>query len=378
MSCPNCSPGYVPSPCPEQGIICHPNYLSMIEVPRIRLVGVPTGGQCQQFLQRKRGFVFDDGSGLGQFISYAPELTLPIINTPSGAAYLEPPSFPFFVIGTGANPHGWRFVQGKTGEVSTIQWNGTSYVHVAAGTSPTLVTACVAGTAANVTLFGCVQTGLDGDGNPAYALRRMVAHDNRAIVGAIDGDGVQTFHTLPDADALTHPIGKFTLTKWNTVQALNDDGTDTSGGLPQLVTYGTGGVVDAVACMYSPATKKFYLKPPGYLNTKAIAAVALTAGTFATIFDWTSIVLNYTSLQVNFDLQTGLDRKMTVDVLLDGVLKQEWTNHNGTAVCPQISGTILMGGINRGVHTVIIRAKSTTDDVTGLAGTACITTVDMP
>lgn len=353
----------------------------MIEIPRLRLIGVPTAGQCQQYLQRKRGFVFDDGSGLGQFISDAPELTLPIINTPSGSAYLAPPSFPFFVIATGANPNGWRFVQGKTGEVSTVQWNGTSYVHVPAGTAPTLVTACVAGTAANVALFGCVQTGLDGDGNPAYALRRMVAHDNRAIVGAIDGDGVQTFHTLPDASALTHPIGKFTLTKWNTVQTLNDDGTDTAGGMPDLIAYGTGAVTDAVACMYSPTTKKIYLKPDGLVSSKTVtASFGLTAGAYSTILDWTNVVLNYRTLQVTFAFATGVVHKLTVDVLLDGVLKQQWLNYaisGGSAVDSQINGVVNIGAVSPGVHTIIVRIKSV-DDVGAVIGSGTVMTVDMP
>ena len=330
----------------------------------MHLLGVKPGTNCQVRLSEdKRGFVFDDGGGIGQFVEDQPKLTLPVINTMNGQAYELPTGFPFLLVATGAAPNPWKFVAAPTaGEYLLTSKNG-DFELKDVGSLPGVVTPCYnSNLAASGKVLVCTPTGqLDDNGDPIYTVKKLDVDDGRVIVG--DTGDVKS---LADSDNLEHPKAKIPEFRSRSYQKVDSNGDDVAGGIDVRPNAGDGSAADIF--MYDATTKQFFKSPA---RTKVqynySGDVTVTpAGNFVEVgshMKVANVQTNYPALLLTANMQlvsfqndgTTPDTDFNIDFALyvDGNEKHVWLVKGNK----DMSLTVLVTDMDIGAHTFAIRVK---------------------
>jgi hypothetical protein len=368
--------------CPENRLICDDRLVGLVTIPRLQILGVRPGGNCMANLVTQRGFVFDDGSGAGQYIEPAPGLNLPIINPLASWAYPVPAAgFQFLLIGTSDNPSLWKFVAAPTGGSYFLSSQNGQMNFVNASVQPVVQSVCGSvSSSALVAVVGCVPTGtFDTNGNPIYGLNKLTLRDNRPVVGRLDTDGITKLTTPSDTTPFYHPIiqaDKIILTGNN------------SGGLnivilPTFTTTGMGSVTDASPIYYSPTTGLIYSSAGTGSQIIALNQVLSTDQSAPTVATWTVInafnfgtqTVNYPNLSVGWNLCFNGSPVFLIAVFIDGIQNLTWSLSRPSQPSPRCAGTGIITGIALGNHTIDFRINVTSTSVALNDGNAMIHTV---
>lgn len=340
-------------------LICDDRYLGLITIPRIALLGVKPGTNCQANLaDYVRGFLFHDGSGLGAYTEPNPALNLAFFNPATGGVFSAPSSgFPNLLVGTGDNPSKWQFLAApSTGTFSLVVSNGLFNL-VGGGTIPGIGSVCGVSGAQYAGLIGCSPA--DGSGN--FSLYKLNLTPNRAIVGWTDpSDNATRATTLPDTSALFHPIGDFTALSCHQFSMNDSSGDPISSGIPAW----SSGVTDAAAAYYSPSNKSFYKFGPHTYKTVTTTSNSSTFGTTLTDItphlDFGTVTLNYPNIEVDFQFSAhdGAMDCFVAALFIDGTQVFEWQIGDGTndnAAVWDAAGSTIVTGLTPGSHSIVIK-----------------------
>lgn len=318
-----------------KALICDPKYFNLGVVTKMRLLGVPLGGQCQLFLKSgnvdPRGFVFMDSDGQ-VFIEDAPKLTLPFLNPAEDDVFPVGPDFSYLMVGNGAFPVPWKFYAAPTaGEFNLQAFNGSWRLRDASSSAASTAV-CSSGTlASKVHLFGCVETGeLNDDDEPIYVLRKLnpTGESGRIVVSFVPEDASPGFRTLPLDEPLVHPsIHTEELRVLNLVM-VDEDGDPIVGGFPiddRLTD------ADAVAVSYSPTSKKFYREAEKTyyekLENAGVGPVAIP-GTYSAMPGGhgasASIPMKHSKAMIFGMVNFGADEELDIALYRDGGFLASW------------------------------------------------------
>jgi hypothetical protein len=356
-------------PAPGSAIICDPAYYALLKAAAGQMLIVPVGSNCQAFLKPgtagQRGFVFMGNDGQ-VYVEPAPSLTLPIINPIDGVTVEMPGSWPYIIIGTGVDPHNWRFVAPPTaGEFSVVAENGVFRLKdLTQSSGQTAV--CGSDTAvAKVRLFGCLQTGLNDDDEPVYGLRKLTASHERVVVGDIEEDGTQGFKCLPIDERLKHPLATLKEFRASTWKQVNADTDAVEGdGFPDAILAGVGAIVDGKLLMWSAATGKYYKLPARVRSTITVDGDVAVADNGAYVSMgahglWSNVQVNLPDLFLacTIRMANDADNYTAIDygLFIDNVQVHTWDVKGK----PDVTLTHLLTGIAVGVHTFEIRFRQT-------------------
>lgn len=329
----------------------------MPDTTRLSLFGVAAGSICVGKFTTKLGFVMDDGTGAGQFISNEPIISLPRTNPESAGSFPSTGTWPVMLAAVGADPMNWRFVQAPTAGTWRIETSSGLFRFVDASTIPGLDGVCDQSTTVGmIRPFGCYTADATAE-NPVWAIRRMALFDGGVLVGVEDEDGNRWMKCLnPASDAFEYPgTVKVEKLQYEELEQVDGDGDPITGGLEEL-NFGTVG--DAVAAYYSPATKRYYRAPAHTReNYSDDSDVAITGGSENAIINSGSIAINYPTVLVAFNYHYAGSHKSTTKIYRDGSLIATFDGSENTSdPNSNYSGTWVDTGVTAGNHTYEVRA----------------------
>lgn len=375
--CPSGSSLPSGSPCSTVGQWCDERFGNLSATTRLNLFGVASGSICVGKFTPKRGFIFDDGSGAGQFISDEPIVSLTRVNPLSAGSYPETGTWPVMLAAVGADPMNWRFVAAPTAGKWRIESENGVFKFVDASTLPGLSNVCSGGSlGANVGLFGCFDTGTtDGGGNIIYVIKKLNTPARRVLVGFDDGAGNLSVKSLPNGTPLEHPLGLIDAMQVGEFRetdptSVADPKAPYANGIPELVAEGVN-MTDCQLVVYSTGKKKFFRAPARlaeHVSQNSIPGivVGLTSG-YVNVpghLQFGALAFNYPNAYVSFNVQTDTAERVTFGLFIDGVLVKEWTYTNASGAgysSPTLhSGSCVVKNIAAGNHTVEIKVKGTT------------------
>lgn len=365
FACSECSGAPVTTP-PACGLtgIEDDRFLTLIPSPRLKLLGLVTGSKQLSLLKGAflstvplAGFVFDDGTGQGQYVEPAPKITLPL---------LVGTTFKQLIVGTGAAASEWKMLTAPTTGDYILKVTGGNWSLVDAGQIPGLSDIGASTTIApKGVVVAIVQTSTSG---PAvYALQKLAIVNKRVLVG--DTTGTAGYRVLLDTEALEHPIGKHTALQIRTLETLDNAGSPIVGGLEQALTSGASAITDATALIYSPAVKRLFKAPPHLYNYAGVAAPS-ASGTPTTSYvvlpgghaAGASLAFNYPNVRIDCFIRFSLaTANVSFALFRDGTQVFEWPLKAGQSA----NLTYIDKGVTLGAHTYDIRYKQ------GTAAVAC-------
>lgn len=284
-TCSTCGGGSAPASTPTPGVpcgtvICNDAYYTLSAAARLRILGIGVGSNCQVRLTSARGFLFDDGTDAGQFLTTTPQVTMPAVNGGTVGAWTSSASFPVLVGAVGTDPHSWRFIYAPTSGAYRLESDNGNFKFVDANTIPGIANVASQGTTVrDVRPFGFWAPD-ETLGSPAWEPRRMTIFHKGVIVGIIDGNTNPQMRCLdPANDVLDYPgTIRGVKVQYQTIEAVDNAGAPVAGGFDVL---DPSVVADGVALFYSPTTKKFY-KTPAHtremISNDANVAMTLNTG----------------------------------------------------------------------------------------------------
>jgi len=348
-------------------VICANAYFSLVKASLGKLLMVPAGSNCQMFLapptEGGRGFVFMGSDGQA-YVENAPSLRLPIINPVTGPSFELPGGFPFIIIGTGVEPNPWRFLAAPTaGNFSLVSENRQFFLR-GQGQTTGQTAVCPTDTAvAKVSLFGCFQTGLDGDDNPVYALRKLAVSHDRPVVGHIDEFGVGGFRCAAPDSTFNHPLAAFNELKAATWLQINaGDGNVEGDGFPNAILTGPDAITDGRLLMWSPTTRKFYTFPAATKETLTVNADNAVAdnGTYVSMGGhclFSNLNFNHPDFFIAATIRMANDATnyagIDYGLFIDGVQVHTWDVKGSK----DNTLTHIHQGLEIGIHTIEIKFR---------------------
>lgn len=374
-----CSPSSLSSgsPCSTSNQWCDERFGNLSATTRLQLFGTASGSICVGKFTPKRGFVFDDGSGAGQFISDEPIVSLTRVNPLSSGSFPATGTWPVMLAAVGADPMNWRFVQAPTAGVYRLETENGVFKFVDASTLPGLSNVCSgSGLVANVGVFGCFDTGTtDGSGNKIFVIKKLNTPARRVLIGHDDGAGNLSVKSLPNASPLEHPLGLIDAMQVGEFRetdptSVADPKAPYANGIPELVAEGVA-MTDCQLVVYSTGKHKFFRAPARlaeHISQNSIpgVSVGLTSG-YVNVpghLQFGSLAFNYPNNFVSFNVQTNTAERVTFGLFLDGVLVKEWTYTNASGSgysSPTLHhGSCVLKNVVTGNHTLEIKVKGTT------------------
>lgn len=329
-----CSPSGSSSPS-EPAVLCSSEYLTLARLARLKLVGVGVDGQCQAFLKAAgttevplAGFAFVGADGFA-YVERAPSLALPYINKAGDGSFRSSDTFTTLLASAGAGDgdRAWQFYAAPSVGSYILQSDNGAFRFIDAGTVPGVSAVCASGVSATkVQVFGCAQTGTDGNGDPIMGLRKLTPVDGAVVVGIIPGDGSYSgFRTLPADEALEHPLLKITTTaSLKTLSFLDASDNDIADGLATSVGYGTGALADMVGVRWSPSIRQLVQQPPHvrYVNIVNGVQTWVRSGGFTQIpgghAQATAQNIHYSAVRIRGDIYTNSGENADVALFRDG------------------------------------------------------------
>lgn len=351
-SIPCAAPAPTCDPC-GTAIIQNDLYYTLTSAPKGKLLIVVPGTNSQAFLTTARGFLFDDGSGLGVQPTQTPQVTLPILNPAVSGNHPATGTFKFMFAGSNGDPSAWNFLAAPTAGEYMVQSEGGVWKLVDVGTIPGLTGVGASATFAPIgQVLSLVET---SEGSGEYVVRKLKSFDERPIVGVDDDDGTG-IRSLPLDKRLTHPFaffGEMSVFKF----VPSDAAGEPLGELPELPE----GVTDAKRMLYSAAQKKIFRPSTGIsddgIQLKEGVTASLATGSFHIIADFGTVATG-TSIFVSWSCETNLVEQPKLQLWVDGASVHEWDYSTAsTAVQSQFSGAVFHTGLVEGDHEIELRFR---------------------
>lgn len=360
--------------------VCDPRYLALASVPRLKLLGVTPGAQCQQFLGSTLpgNFFLMLGPDGQTFPTDQPQISLPDFNPAVSGAYPQPGGFSKIVIANGSNPALWYFLEApSSGSKVLTSVNGQWLLQDPAGQTGQTAVCSQGTTTAKGNLISCVDTGtVDSLGAPVYALRKLAVRHTGIVVGDVDPiTSASGFKTILLTEYLLHPKAKLDDLQCITFKHYTDPvtlATEAGGIMVQPVAPGPTQITDAEIVTYSPTTMRFYRSPARTKQTLTVDADVIVAdnSTYVSMgghCQFSGVQFNYPDFFIFADIRlraAGVGgspaasyNNVLFGLFIDGVQVHTW-DVKGDSV---IALSHLYKGLTIGVHTVEIRFFQTTD-----------------
>lgn len=355
-------------------LICDNRYLGLQSLTRVRLLGVPLGGNCQQYLKAAteggRGFAFMGTDGQ-IYVEDRPALTLPYLNPAVSGVFPPDGNFAALMIANGADPMQWLFLRAPTtGSKVLAAENGVFLLKDPASSSGSTAVCYQDGNVASGNIVVCVKTGVDGNGFPTYGLSKLTVLHKHPVEGYIDpGTGIAGYRAIPSDQALTHPLAKIdTMRHSKFFQFDIATGNDEAGGMAPQPQTGGGAINDAELCVYSPSSNKFYRLPARTKETLTVTTDVVVAdnGSYGSMGGhclWNNLQFNFPDylFTATVRIRAGGGGPSYDTVLLglfiDGTIVNEWDTKNGQDIALSYVGK----GLTVGQHTVELKFKQNTD-----------------
>lgn len=368
FSCGDCS-----GSAPAGALICNPDYNGLDSITRVRLIGVPLGASCQQFLKRAGldnqggiGFVFMGADGQA-YVEQAPQLTLPYINPAVSGVFPPDGSFLSLIVGTGSDPLAWRMLHApSSGEKVLTAKDGVFLLKDPSSATGQTAVCYQDGSVAMGNIVVCVKTGVDGDGFPTYQLSKLTVVHKRLVEGYVDPDtGAVGYRSVPADKEVEHPFAKFGLIREASfIQYDLGTGADEAGGMAPQPQTGGGAITDAQVVVYSPTTHKFYRLPARTKESLTVNTDVVVAdnGSFVSMGGhclWNNLQFNFPDFLFTCSVRMRSDgtdyNNIHFGLFVDGVLVNDWDLKNDASVAL----SYIHKGLTIGQHTVDLRYKQT-------------------
>lgn len=350
--------------------VCDNAYLLLGNAPRGRVLIVPPNSNCQLYLTPATGFMVDDGSGMGSFLTNSPAIDMPILNAVTGETIGLPGAFRRIAVSPGGSENSaWKHLLAPTVGSYRLETDSGEWKLVDASGIPGIAEVMTqVGSSSPITMIGAFDTGeVDDDtGDPIYVLRKLNSPQDQPIVGVTRGDGTTATRALPLDEPLKHPLATFTTLKFKTLTAVDDDGDPIPSGY-NLLPADTATTANSIPLWYNVATGKFYRAPAAGYNRK------FTAGESANIPDndtymslpdarlTVGVTLAYGKALVTFATgikdvagEGGTNLNAQFKLKVDGVDWVQFASGNSKSQ----SGTDIVTGLTPGSHTFEIVAKN--------------------
>lgn len=299
----------------------------------MKLIGVPSGSKCQAFLVPAtvdslpiRGFLFDDGSGLGSFITNQPQITLPLLNPAVSSAHPATGTWKYLIIGGGSDPSPWLMMAAPTAGSYIVQTENGVFKLVEAGSIPGLdAVGASAVFVPKAHVLGLVEVS-PGE----FAARKIAVQHQRVLVGDVDGGGIAGYKALGVGEQLAHPIGNLNQFFCRTFTTLDGSGNAIPDGLELAATFGVGAIGDLRRINYSPANKRFFLAPARTLTTLSVSSASASTSPPVS-YDLmpgghcapAAVTLNSPNVRIEAQISFTATETMGLGLFRDGVLIEE-------------------------------------------------------
>lgn len=327
--CGGASPSTPANPAANCGaVICNDAYYSLAAAARLKILGTGVGSNCQVRFTSARGFVFDDGTDAGQFITTTPQVTMPAVNGGTVGAWTSSASWPVLVGAVGTDPHTWRFIYAPTTGSYRVESENGNFKLVDASTIPGVGNVANQGTTVrDVRPFGFWAPD-ETLGSPAWELRRLGIYHKGVIVGLIDADTNPQMRCLDPANDVFEYPGTIRGVKvqWQTFEQVDNTGTPIAGGFDLL---DPTAITDGIPLYYSPSQKKLYRSPANtreFISNDSNVAVTLNTGyqQFAGHLAFATHAIKFKNVKIDAEATFSTQEQFLAGLFRNNLLIHTW------------------------------------------------------
>ena len=363
-----CSPSIQPcgcvDPCATDTTITNDAYYALANSLTGQIIVIPLGSNAQGFLKgATEGLVYVNAQGVAQ-VSKAITLELPTHNPAAAGVVPVPTAFSSLMAGVGNDPRAWKFVLAPTTGEFVLSAKDGAWQLVESGQIPGLNTIFSnAPSASAVEIFGFVQTGINGLGQPVFQARKITASGTADLPAVFSWNAVNgrwEIKPVPSGTRVDRPLIGI-----RSIIGLDDAGVPIAGGFP--IRANGAILANYSLMMYDSTTNRLFRAPAlasGRKATNTDSANVADGGGFVSIADGRlslAMTCNYSKAMVSFSTglydvsaENGTNLGCEFELRVDGVQHGLY----GVVNSKFRSGTDIVSGLTPGFHTFEVFVKN--------------------